>query len=306
MKQKKEYLEKKMQENYKKGLLFGYLPIGILFLLYAVFCILAPVIGLREQVLGFIYKSTYVIGILLLFHTGLFQNYTKRANKEKRHLSDTFWCLLAYAVYAIAVIVLCAHLLGRFETAMGFYVKAQPFGMTSTRNFSLYGALLAGPVVVLPAFLLKHYREKMAAYMDLTVVAIYSVMGFVKLGCHAVGCCFGIHMDPVWFGRGLVPVQLLEALSILLTMGVLIWYQTIYKRAIPGAAYPLGLLLYCPVRFVWEIFRMQDGFIKMFVFDSRLTFWQLLSIIGFVFGAVWMAVIIVKNRKAKAGEKTAA
>jgi len=305
MKRKTDYLEERIQSNYKKSVLFGYIPIGILIALYAAFLVWYPLWENPLVDAGVLYQSTYVVGIIMLLHTGLYQNYTKKANKEKRYMADTFWYILAYAASLVPILIVCAVLLGKFETVQGYYIKEVGLGMTTARNISIYGALLAGPFFAHLLLLLPHYRDRKKAYMDLTVVAVLCVVVFGKLGCHAAGCCEGVHMDPIWFGRGRFPVQLLETICIFLTIGFLMWYQLKAKWAIPGSAYALGLLLYCPVRFFWEYFREQEGYIKMFVFNGSMTFWQFLSIIGFVMGAVWMAYIVVKDKKEKAAKKIA-
>jgi len=302
---KREFLEQQFREKHKKAIRFVYLPIGILVALYAAFLVYYPLLE-KPLAPGALTPSTYVVGVIMIVHTGLFQNYTKRTYPEKRHMADTFWYLLAYAIYEVSILFICGMLLGKFETAQGYYVQAMPLGVTTVRTISIYGALLAGPFVALPALLLPHYRDRKKAYMDLTVVAVLWVLAFGKLGCHAAGCCAGIHMDPVWFGRGLFPVQLLEAICMFLTIGFLMWYQLKAKWAIPGSAYALGLLLYCPVRFFWEFFREQEGFIKMFVLNGSMTFWQFLSIIGFVMGAVWMTFLVVQDKKEKAAAPKAA
>ena len=132
---------------------------------------------------------------------------------------------------------------------------------------------------------------------DFLIIGAYTIMTFVKFGCHASGCCYGVQIDPILFSRGLFPVQLLEALSLLGGLVFLMWYQMKCKRRIVGISYPLGLLLYCPVRFVWEFFRSQEGFIRMSVFNGLMTFWQFLSVIGFVAGAIWLGIVLWQNKK---------
>ena len=297
---KREFLEQQFREKHKKAIRFVYLPIGILVALYAAFLVYYPLLE-KPLAPGALTPSTYVVGVMMIVHTGLFQNQTKRANPEKRYMADGVWYVLLYAICLVPALIICAVWLAKYETAQGYYIPDWGFGVTAARNISIYGALLAGPFVAHAVLLLPHYRERKKAYMDLTVVAVLCVIAFGKLGCHAAGCCEGIHMDPVWFGRGRFPVQLLETICIFLTIGFLMWYQLKAKWAVPGSAYALGLLLYCPVRFFWEFFREQEGYIKMFVFNGSMTFWQFLSIIGFVMGAVWLVVILlVQDKKEKA------
>ena len=305
MKQKTDYLEEKIQANFKKGVLFGYLPVGILIALYAVFLVCYPLLRNPPITSKLLFNLTYAVGVVMLVHTGLYQNYKKKTIPEKRYLADGFWYVLAYAICLGPILFVSGVLLGKYETSQGYYIQNLGFGLATSRNISIYGAMLAGPFLTRAMLLLPHYRERKKAYMDLTVMAILCIIAFGKLDCHASGCCEGVHMDMMLFGRWQFPVQLLEAICIFLTIGFLMWYLVKAKWAIPGSAYALGLLLYCPVRFFWEFLREQTGYIKMFVFDSDLTFWQFLSIIGFVMGAVWMAYIVVKDKKEKTAPKIA-
>lgn len=300
MKQRGKNQEQLLQAQHSKVMKYRVVPMAVLFGSILVFYVVAPLLLLPLRIVKVLYQGSYVFGTLLLLCNIFLLNHNYRVVKEKRHFAEpagAIWFLCAIAVFGG---ILGAFLLAKYEGAYGFYSKELFLGMKITRNMSLYGAMLFLPAVAYPFHLmvpLSCLRPQIKRNYDYLIIGCLSIMTFVKFGCHAAGCCAGIQIDPILFGRGLFPVQLMEALCLLAMLIFFMWYQMKCKRRILGASYPLGLLLYCPVRFVWEFFRSQQGFDRMFVFSGLMTFWQFLSVLGFVAGAIWLGLLLWQNKK---------
>jgi len=291
-----------MQAKRKKLLIFLLIPVSLLMVLFAVYCILYPFFGTAELLGNTIalfpspYYATYGVGLLLVYYLVFLLNGDKHTNPNKKHLEIPFRALFLAITGGFLICLMWALLLARFESWQGFYVITTQFGQIK-RRMSLFGALLFSPPFFQVFRVSPHLRKKMPIAYDYCIIAVYSVMGFVKLGCHAAGCCYGIHIDHILFNRDLFPVQLLEALTIFITLGFLMWYQIKAKFYIPGTAYPLGLLLYCPARFIWEYYRYHWAFDRNYIFNGLMTFWQFLSVIGFAAGAIWLGIVLWQNKK---------
>ena len=177
--------------------------------------------------------------------------------------------------------------------AVALAVVQSVLGVAGISSVSLFGAVILAPVSMIPICAVA--RRDVRLIMDYCTIGVYCVLAFSKLGCHAGGCCYGIEIQHTVFHRNFFPVQLCESVCTFLIVGFLIWYLLKAKRSISGALYPIATLLYCSTRFVWEFLRHHED--KNYVIAGALTFWQLLAAGCFVISAVWLAVILKKNKR---------
>ena len=158
---------------------------------------------------------------------------------------------------------------------------------------SLYGGLLLVPVLLMiPVRLMK---ADIRAVLDTCTAGVFLLLGTAKLGCFSYGCCYGIDCAfgtvNRFTGTRTFPVQLLESV-ISFAIAALLWAYTtgrLGKRgALPGAAYPLGLVLYGTARFFVQFLRAHEVAAEADLIGF-LDLWQIVSVIALLTGAVWLA-----------------
>lgn len=160
----------------------------------------------------------------------------------------------------------------------------------------LFGALLFLPVFLLP--LSRLIRRPAGALLDLLTPGNFVVLAFSKVGCTLGGCCFGVPaahgIRTPYAAFTAFPVQPLEALSTFAVTAVLLVWLYRSDRRRTGDLYPMGMMLYCFCRFFWEHFRYyaQPAEAR---FLGPLTFWQTVSLLSFIIGAVWMTALYRKR-----------
>lgn len=128
-------------------------------------------------------------------------------------------------------------------------------------GFVFYGGLIGG---ALGLFLCRKWLTGgITPYVEVCVPCLPAAHGFGRLGCYAVGCCYGVpshsplavvyHASPVApNGVALFPVQLMEAVGNFVIAAVLLLYIDLSKQK--NGPY-LYILLYAPMRFTLEFFR---------------------------------------------------
>ncbi len=165
----------------------------------------------------------------------------------------------------------------------------------SPSNVSLYGGLLLVPVLLLiPVRLMK---ADFGAVLDTCAAGVYLLLGTAKLGCFAYGCCYGIDCAfgtiNRFTGTRVFPVQPLETV-ISFGIAALVWAYSVGRtgkiKTIPGAAYPLGLVLYGTARFFVQFLRAHEVAAEADLIGF-LDLWQVVSVVAVAFGAVWLAVL---------------
>ena len=177
--------------------------------------------------------------------------------------------------------------------------------MARIYNFSMQGAVsqgeskfaIFGGVVFLPVFFLAIAllsREKYRVVADMMTPGFLFFLAAGKFGCFLEGCCYGVPSEHgVWSavrGARCFPVQLWESICTLVVVAVVLTLA--FKggnRLKCGALYPIGVMLYCGTRFVWEFFRFYDS--KDGDFFLGMTYWQLWCIVAVVCAAVWLIVL---------------
>jgi phosphatidylglycerol:prolipoprotein diacylglycerol transferase len=128
-----------------------------------------------------------------------------------------------------------------------------------------------------------------------------------RIGCFAVGCCWGAVCDRPWavtfsdpdahalvgvpLGVALHPAQLYEALLTALVFAALWWRSR--RPFAPGTLLALYLLLYSPARFFVEFFRMKDP-ASLWVWGLSWTQWIAAALFG-------LGLMLERNRRRAPG-----
>ncbi len=131
-------------------------------------------------------------------------------------------------------------------------------------GFVFYGGLIGG---ILGLFIYcKQYKVAFAPLCEIMATVLPIGHAFGRIGCFFAGCCYGIPYDGIFsctysysygttpLGISLLPVQLIEAVLLLLVFIVLliVYFKTRDKT---GFAVPIYLIIYPILRFVLEFFR---------------------------------------------------
>ena len=160
-----------------------------------------------------------------------------------------------------------------------------PGQLFTGRGFVFYGSFL----LAIPTMWWFFKKHKLNAYKMLDVMAITTclVHMFGRIGCFLAGCCYGrptnsglgvIYSDPQCYADPLhiplFPVQLFEALYILLVMILLIFIR--HKKKFDGQLFLTYLILYAAGRFVLEFFRGDVG--RGFVIEEYVSHSQFIAL----------------------------
>lgn len=123
-----------------------------------------------------------------------------------------------------------------------------------------YGGLIGAIVGAL--LCARYFSLRLRDYFPVLVPVFPLIHAIGRVGCFAVGCCYGVESDwGVVFshspiapnGVRLFPTQLIEAVVELALCLVLLWYAS--RRPAPLRLLSLYFLMYAPVRFALEFFR---------------------------------------------------
>lgn len=142
-------------------------------------------------------------------------------------------------------------------------------------GFVFYGGLIGGLLALIPCR--KIIGPSVSSYADICIPCIPLMHGFGRLGCSAVGCCYGMAYNGIFSITyqdsllapnhiELFPVQAAEACCNFVIAAILLWYIDINKKH-PVNSICLYLLLYGPTRFILEFARSDNqerGFYGVF------------------------------------------
>ena len=199
--------------------------------------------------------------------------------------------------------------------ATGKFVVGKTTGMT------FYGGFIFGVLTYLAVWfgggklwkISEEVKTKTADMTDIAAVAVPMAHGFGRLGCFFAGCCHGKETD-AWYGvkmltedgwKTVVPVQLYEAIVLLVLAGALLWlfFRLTGEKRIP--LLPVYGILYGIWRFCIEYARDDDrgATIVAFLSPSQLIAVLLISV-GVGYFALWYRAKKVADATAKNGEDT--
>ena len=238
-----------------------------------------------------LYYASFAVGLALAVLCSLRVGKTKGLSRRDS---------AAFTVTGFLSGVLGAALMAQVYNAVVRAVSGgRPF---SPATVSLYGGLLLIPLLIaLPVRLMK---ADFGAVLDTCAAGVYLLLGTAKLGCFAYGCCYGVDCAfgtvNRFTGTRVFPVQLLETV-ISFGIAALLWAYTTGKLgkrgALPGAAYPLGLVLYGAARFFVQFLRDHEVAAEADLIGF-LDLWQIVSCVAVLAGAVWLMILTRKRRAA--------
>ena len=149
-------------------------------------------------------------------------------------------------------------------------------GTTSIYRALPYLLLIAWPVSALVKVKWETICDFMAPLMSLSV-------GISLFGCAFAGCCEGYPSTwgiyNVRYGGFAFPVQIFEAMTLLIIFVFLLWRNKQHKYNSNGKSYPIMLMLFGSTRFLWEFARNNE---KIWIGCSALSFHAIfMLIVGF-------------------------
>lgn len=170
-------------------------------------------------------------------------------------------------------------------------------------GFVFYGGLIGGLICMF--FINKKLNIDVKEYIKICIPCVPIAHGFGRLGCNAVGCCYGkaydgfgaiIYHDSVFAPNNisLFPVQLAEAAAEFLLAGILCLY--ILKSKNPKYSLPIYLGFYSIIRFFLEYFRADERRGKTGVFFTS----QWISLVifaGIVLYSIKQVISALKREK---------
>lgn len=123
--------------------------------------------------------------------------------------------------------------------------------------------------------------------------------GIAHIGCNFAGCCYGYEAEfGIWnpkFNTYMFPNQALEALAALGVFAVCAVYAHRHQYDSNGRNYPLFLILFGVTRFFLEFLRDNQKII------GNVSILALHAALMVVVGGIWLAVLVVRDRKTKKG-----
>lgn len=159
----------------------------------------------------------------------------------------------------------------------------------------LYGGLAAG-------FLFARKKKyDVAKLSDVFAVVVPLFHAFGRVGCFFAGCCYGVESRWGIAGRVLyadvretvrrVPIQLIEALCLLVLFGVMFW---LYRKCkAQGKLIFIYLMIYAMLRFILEFFRGDEIRGRFMIFSTS----QWISIVTLVWVTVYLIYRKIKGAK---------
>lgn len=185
--------------------------------------------------------------------------------RKKYGLSVRKTVILLSVIFVAVYIWTFAHFL--IET--GF----TGIGTTSIYRALPYLLLIAWPVSALVKVKWETICDFMAPLMSLSV-------GISLFGCAFAGCCEGYPSTwgiyNVRYGGFAFPVQIFEAMTLLIIFVFLLWRNKQHKYNSNGKSYPIMLMLFGSTRFLWEFARNTE---KIWIGCSALSFHALFMLI---------------------------
>ena len=208
-------------------------------------------------------------------------------NYKKHELTKT--STLIFILLGFVLAFGGARLMAEFYSAV-----ALSRGGSATR-LALFGSLATVPIFVPIALLAgKSWR----GVGDLFGPGVFLTLTLEKVGCFIAGCCAGIECDfgiyNKTYDKVMFPVQLFEAISMVLLVIFGYWYNYKYKKKITGATFLVMATIYTVMRFFWEFFRYYPTEeLRNVAFG--MTFWQLWCIGLFLFFG--RSIFIAKSKR---------
>ncbi len=209
---------------------------------------------------------------------------------KKQNLSVN--TLKIYISLALVIGIFSAFIMGQLQNFI-MSLTGLPYYPSRMR---IFGGLLFTPLLIY--YPVKHLAGDFLQVTEIFTPGTYLLLGFSKIGCAVYGCCYGVKCSfgvPTPFEEHLCfPVQLLESLMCIIIFFVMHIFVTKIKHR-KGIACPAGLILYGVVRFFVEFLRYYPEAERTYFLG--MSFWQAVSIITVIIGAVWLIYIHYGNSR---------
>ena len=167
------------------------------------------------------------------------------------------------------------------------------------------GIRFIGVIVFEPLFILLLVYlsgEKYRKLMDFAIPGNLAALLIGKLSCHIEGCCYGIPFENGIYNKfadaNVFPVQLCESASSLIAIAAV--YLLLYKcnKIRKGTLFPVGAIIYCITRFIWEEFRYYDNNWQLDFFFGLNT-WQFWCVISVITCVIWLIILYTNPKYAE-------
>ncbi len=204
----------------------------------------------------------------------------------------------AHLLYSLTRIEDIAYVLSHYDHYDGFWDFAQKLlrpmsGMVFYGG--LYGGLLAGFIFAIAK------RYPVGEMGDVFAVFIPLFHAFGRVGCFFAGCCYGVESEFGIAGRVYAvgmrestkrfPVQLLEALCLLLLFAVML--SLCKREKARGKLIFIYLISYAVLRFILEFFRGDEIRGRLLMFSTS----QWISILTIIWVSLYLVIEHIKLRK---------
>ncbi len=208
------------------------------------------------------------------------------------------------AVYAMIGAIVGAKLLFIIVSWQEIVALQLSFEAILKGGFVFYGGLIGG---ALGLFIYgKQFKIDMKDYIDVCATVLPLGHAFGRLGCFCAGCCYGIPYDGIGsfvyteptnaftpVGVPLLPIQLIEALCLLILFEVLLLiFDKSKQKGLPALVY---MIAYAVLRFVLEFFR---GDIERGVLlGLSASQWISIGLLAIAFVVLWRKKILKKRNE---------
>ncbi len=252
--------------------------------MYPVICRIGPI-------------TLYSYGVMFAFASLVCLFFVVREGKKKGIETSVFFDIFFWILISA---IIGARLL-YVATNLDFYL-AQPGEILNIHHGgqSWFGGFSFG----LLAAIIFIRKRKLSFLLIADIFAPYLALAQAigRIGCFLNGCCYGLASSSIFALKFPQhhnlrhPTQLYAFLGLMLIFVILIIFKKRQKIIIPGEVFCLYLLLYGLNRFIIEFFRADT----ISTFISRLTLYQVFSIIAMVSACIIYLVLKRKNKNARA------
>lgn len=193
------------------------------------------------------------------------------------------------SVFLIIEMAVINTLLIQIDSMASSYISHIFLG-TFDDNF--FPAILVGPIAIsiISALLLSSTLKT----LDISSFVVNVCLIVFKIACFCEGCCYGVALATGLYNehtnRYELPIQLIEAGCAVLILILLVIIRKHKKH--DGVMYPAFMILYSGTRFCSEFWR--DDYTPVI---GKLTGYHILCIIGFVLGAIYLAIVLKFGNK---------
>lgn len=229
---------------------------------------------------------------LILAATAAFLLGEKSGAVHRRDIAYSAVCVLLGAVLGAKLL----YIFVSFKDFATLVRQVIDFGLpwytALLSGFVFYGGLLGG---ILALYLYaRHVKLPFSSLADLYAVVVPLGHAVGRVGCHLAGCCYGMPYDGPFsvtytesfgstpIGVPLIPVQLIEAVCLLLLFAVQVAvYLKVKKPTVNIFVYAIA---YAVIRFVLEFFRYDTA--RGLFFGLSTSQWISLAILGTAVGVI--------------------